>query len=246
MLPQALVQNKIINKSSSSDFQLYWPMVAPILNANYFYVNSLIDGSSKYRRLLRPWEEIEPPTAGESLKLHQFYHSDVNNSTYNIHIGDLVGRVRNTNANYLNDCLVIAPSTQCYIYDSEKQAFVLSGTAGKNSCVFRPNLWGLSSILSVSFQDTNIRLVDGFWQYNCSVNLPIFISYIKPNTDQTYSPKLGLSTDRMMGRILYDNEVIAHVPVTIIRQWNEQLIDYEFILQFLDLNFPRNSTVEFW
>ena len=57
---------------------------------------------------------------------------------------------------------------------------------------------------------------------------------------------LAYTTDAVMGRILLNDQLIAHVPVTIQRKWNAQLIDYEFALQFPNFNFPPNAIVEFW
>ena len=68
MFPQALVQNRILSKSKD-DFVLDWPAAASVLNANYFYIDQLVEESKKYRKLLRPWVEVKT----SSLKLHEYY-----------------------------------------------------------------------------------------------------------------------------------------------------------------------------
>lgn len=242
MFPQALVQNRIISQSNDN-FTLNWAAAAPILNANYFYIDQLINESYKYSKLLRPWTPIEPDETdpeNTNLKIHEYYSANFYKASYGIHIGDWVGRVRNTNPeeSILEDCLVLTRSVGYYIYDDIIQAFVPNNMSGV-PCIVRPSLWGLNEHKQVQLNNNAIRRIDGYYQYVCHS------SDIKFKGNHTAIP-LAYTTDAVMGRIFYDDQLIAHVPVTILRKWNAQLIDYEFALQFPDLNFPPNATVEFW
>ena len=237
MFPQALVQNRIISQSNDN-FELNWAAAAPILNANYFYIDQLINESQKYHQLLRPWTETDPDDT--DLKIHEYYSANFNNQTYGICAGDWVGRVRNTHPrDPLVDCLVLTRSIGYYIYDDTIQAFVPNNISGV-PCVVRPSLWGLNEPKQVQLNDNAIRQIDGHYQYVCHS------SDIKFKGKNGAEIPLAYTTDAIMGRILYNDQLIAHVPVTIQRKWNAQLIDYEFALQFPDLNFPPSATVEFW
>jgi len=234
MFPQALVQNKILSKSKDN-FALDWSTAAPILNANYFYIDQLVDESQKYRKLLRPWTEVDGP----SLKLHEYYAATTKNPDYGINIGDWVGRVRNLHPeSMLKDCLVLTSSVRYYIYDDVTQSFILNSTAGV-PCTVRPSMWGMTTRKAIALNDTQIQQVDNHFQYTChSTDIRFRGEY--GNIDLAYT------TDAVMGRILLDNQLIAHVPVTIQRKWNERLSDYEFALTFPNFNFPPNAVVEFW
>ena len=237
MFPQALVQNRIISKSNDN-FELNWAAAAPILNANYFYIDQLINESQKYSKLLRFWTETK--SGDTDLKIHEYYSANFNDDNYGIHIGDLVGRVRNTNPdNVLKDCLVLTRSIGYYIYDDTTQAFVPNNISGV-PCVVRPSLWGLNEPKQVQLNNNTIRQIDGRYQYVCHS------SDIKFKGKNGAEILLAYTTDAIMGHILYNDQLIAHVPVTIQRKWNAQLIDYEFALQFPDLNFPPSAKVEFW
>lgn len=245
MLPQFLVQNKIISQPGKDDFQLYWPSVVPILNTNYFYVDKLVDESQHYHDFLRPWKEISPlsqsdPTT-DALKIHQYYSATVSNPSYSVNIGDWVGRVRNTQPTHaLDDCLVLTRSEQYYIYDDITKQFVLNTAAGI-PCIIRSSVWGLNEIKSVFLRDIN--KVDNMWQYIChSADIQF-----RGGAEHNPSPiNLAFTTDAIMGRIIWNDSLIAHVPVTIARKWNAQIMDYEFALQFPDSNFPPDAKVEFW
>lgn len=236
MFPQALVQNRIISKSNDN-FALNWAAAAPILNANYFYIDRLINESQKYSKLLRFWTETKPDDT--NLKIHEYYSANFNHNDYGIHIGDWVGRVRNTNPDTVfKDCLVLTRSVGYYIYDDVTQSFIPNNISGV-PCIVRPSLWGLNEYKQVQLNDNAIRRIDGYYQYVCHS------SDIKFKGNSVAIP-LAYTTDAIMGRILLNDQLIAHVPVTIQRKWNAQLIDYEFALQFPNFNFPPNAVVEFW
>lgn len=235
MFPQALVQNKILSKSKDN-FALDWSAAAPILNANYFYIDRLVDESQKYRKLLRPWTKVDGPW----LKLHEYYAATTKDTSYGINIGDWVGRVRNLHPDsMLKDCLVLTSSVRYYIYDDVTKSFVLNSIAGV-PCIVRPSMWGMTTRKQVALKDAQIQQVDNHFQYTCHSTDIQF-------SGETGAPiNLAYTTDAVMGRILLDNQLIAHVPVTIQRKWNERLSDYEFALTFPNFNFPPNAVVEFW
>lgn len=241
MFPQALVQNRIISQSNDN-FALNWAAAAPILNANYFYVDKLIEESQKYRKLLRPWTETEP--GDPNFQVHEYYSAiepvPGTGGTNTVCVGDWVGRVRKTNTNnVLDDCLVLTRSVGYYIYDDVTQSFIPNNISGV-PCIVRPSLWGLASSLQKPLNDSAVQHIDGHYQYVCHS------SDIKFKGEHNAQIPLAYTTDAIMGRIFYNDYLIAHVPVTILRKWNEQLIDYEFALQFPDFNFPPDATVEFW
>lgn len=239
MLPQALVQNKIIGKPNTNDFELNWSAAAPILNTNFFHLERLVQESGQFRLLLRPWVETTDPVTGTELKLHEYYAALTNNSQYNIHVGDWVGRVRVSSQNdYLADCLVLSQPSEYYIYNDGTKQLELNTIPGI-PCIIRPSLWCLDTIKSVSLNDSNIQKLGDRWQYTCH------------NTDIQFrgnstSIPLAYTTDHVMGRIIYDNHLLAHVPVTILRKWNPALIAYEYALTFPDFDFPPTALVEFW
>lgn len=244
MFPQALVQNKILSKTKD-DFTLNWSSAAPILNANYFYIDKLVEESDQYHKLLRTWtptNEITP-----TMRVHEYaaapevIWNDQQPPQVVAYVGDWVGRVRNTGSdNLLDDLLILRASIQYYIYDDVTQSFVLNSTPGV-PCIIRPSLWGMSSIKQVPLNDAQMRQNGAHFQYLCHSN------DIKFRGRSSTAPiTLAYTTDAVMGRILFNNQLIAHVPVTIQRKWNEQLVDYEFALTFPNFNFPPDAIVEFW
>lgn len=244
MLPQTLVQNKILCKEQNNTLQIKWKETAPVLNANFFYIDRLINESKKYRTFLRPWEEVESST--KNLKLHQYYMATENESQYGIHIGDWVGRVQNISSTTLADCLVLTQSALYYIYDNHSKSLILNEVSGV-PCVIRPDLWGLTSSKKVSLNNERMVLNGNQWQYNCTDdNLKFQMTYREDESLTRKDVPLAFDTDVIMGRILYNNQLIAHVPVSISRKWNPQIIAYEFSLSFPDFNFPKTAQVEFW
>ena len=235
-----------ICEEDNNALQINWEKAEPVLNTNFFHIDNLIKESGKYRKLLRPWELYSGLHPETELKLHQYYFATKNKGEYNIAMGDWVGRVKKTqpSGTYLKDCLVLTQSAQKYVYDSKSRTFVLNSVRGV-PCIIRPTLWGLTAIHKVSL--TQAKLIDNIWEYNCTQdNLALMFL----NTDGT---PLAFENDAIMGRVFIkdgeNNEnryLIAHVPVTIRRKWNPQIIKYEFALQFPDLNFPPEAEVEFW
>jgi len=243
MLPQQLVQNKIISQPNSNDFKLNWAAAAPILNANCFYIDQLVNGSEKYHLFLRPWKEVNPNTT--PLRLHQYYSATQNDSDYHIHVGDWVGRVRNVSENVLDDCLVLTRSAYYYIYNDKTKSLELNSTPGV-PCIIRHSVWGVKDKKTVALSDEHMTHVDNHWRYSCSASDIIF----RGNNSEPIP--LAYSSDVVRGRIYWrpdtisSAELLANVPVTITRQWNKSISKYEFALDFPDFNFPITAIVEFW
>lgn len=245
MLPQTLVQNKIICAEQAGTLHIDWEKAAPVLNTNFFYIDELVKESQKYKKFLRFWEEVNQPT--DNLKVHQYYTATQNNTDYGIHIGDWVGRVQNISNATLADCLVLTQSALYYIYDNHSKSLVLNEVSGV-PCIIRPDLWGLTTSKKVSLNNKRMVLNGNQWQYNCTDdNLKFQMTYKQNESLTRKDVPLAFDTDIVMGRVLLDNDqLIAHVPVSISRKWNPQIIAYEFSLSFPDFNFPTTAKVEFW
>lgn len=225
MLPQSLVQNKLIGTDNGASFAIDWDKASQIVDTNFYYTWRLVDESYYYRAAQYPYTLVEKPSGEERLKLHQYYISQGGEYVY---------------------CIQVNPSYQTmswtpgyYRYTYDELTGYLTLTLSQLPVYIRCAYWGLTKAHRFIISDSARRVSDS------EIIIDIINTDFAFAGDDNLSPtKLCLSTDQLMGRILLDNKCIAYVPVSVIKTPNTDNSDYNFSISIPNLNYPQNAILE--
>ena len=249
MLPQALVQNKIISNPKNSSFTLDWSLAAPIVNLNFFHINKLVDEQSHYRQLLRPWVEkeggVDTFTYG-LLKVHEYGYATTRINTLaplQVYTGTLLGRQHKSVPTHTTDFIAVTPPYVKYGWQDNSTEF---------TPIYDLDYPAMFRMSMANLQDRHqLRLTKTFildpntnvWTWTTTHPKLLKLS-VHTNNDEY--PYLRRSTDIVFGRILLNNECIANILINIKSRWNSNAREFEISFSFQNNNYPSNAIVELY
>ena len=252
MLPQPLVQNKLISNPKNTSFKLDWSLATPIINLNFFHIDKLTKESIKYRQLLKPWTPTTIGASGvwDNVPLHAYFYSQVSvldRQPLQVYPGTLVGRINHTDGNPTSDFMAITPPyIRYHIPDATPGTSQSFGAIYEMDypALVRLPVAGLREKQQISLLQTNdtFKKQGRKWIWE-TYSINNWDSGVKFGTIYT---KIRRATDFIFGRIVYQSNCLANILIHIEKQWNPNNKKFLFTLSFADQNFPSDATVELY
>ena len=229
MLPQSLVQNKIIDSQQTSDFHIDWNKAAPIVNLNFFYEQQLVIESEHYRKLLRPWTLCNEPQDLATIPTHYYFYADEFSQDPSIFPGSLVGCT-----NWVDETpqiSIVYPSVGQYLYNSKQGTFYFSSDI-TTPVTFRGfSLSGLAEMHLIPLTRDYCTITDEYIIYSIPDNKEWIYQADVELDNVPINCFLLLETDQIWCRVKYNGEYIdGPILAKVKRDINPRLGQYEYTL----------------
>lgn len=222
MLPQLLVQNKLI---TNTDGSVDWTKAIPIVDLNFYYIWRLVDESEYYRSNQQPWTPVNCDD-WHDLKVHQYCIAGADGSYH----------YRLTTDYWIE----FTPVYYVYNYDETTGEFKRSTDVNLPVYIRNP-FFGLSSKKQLPISSGK--------QAGTSLQFDITNEGLKFIINSEEFP-LWLSTDFLRGRVILNQDGVdvnlANIPVTISRTPNTKRDGYLYYISIPNNSYPSNAKLELY